>query len=153
MLGQCLIWLNTKTSPGKLFILIIFFIYLFLAVLGLPWCRLFSKASKQATLQLQCTARGGFSLPEHQQPQDDPSRMRFLGGPEHRLNSCGTQAQCCCLECGDLPRPGLNPCLLHWRVTFKTKPLGKPLESFQKYQHPVPNPRILASKSSLAQSN
>ena len=88
------------------FFLIYVFIYLFLAVLGLHCCaRAFSSCGKQGPLFI--VVRGPLTV------------MASLVA-EHRLqtrrlSSCGSRAQ---LLHGmwDLPRPGSNPCPLHWQA-------------------------------------
>ena len=106
-------------NPSKAFIIflkIIFFIYLFLALLGLCCYEGFSLVvASRATLQLQCTS---FLL----------WWLLFSGAQalEHGLSSCSSQALehrlnrlSCFMVCDIFLAQGSNPCLLHWQVDFK----------------------------------
>ena len=101
-----------------------FYIYLFLAVLGLRFCvRVFSSCGKGGPLFI--AVRGPLTIAA--------SLVAEHRLQTQRLSSCGSRAQ---LLHGmwDLPRPGLEPVLLALAGRFSTTaPPGKPLDFFYTY--------------------
>ena len=113
----------------------LFFIYLFLAVLGLRFCaRAFSSCSKRGPLfiavrgPLFIAVRGPLFIAVRGPLTVVASRVAEHRLQTCRLSSCGTRAQ---LPCGvwDLPGPGLEPVspALAGRLST-TAPPGKPLK-------------------------
>ena len=112
----------TTAPPGKPQQSFFFkFIYLFLAVLGLPFCvRAFSSCGKWGPLFI--AVRGPLTIAA--------SLVAEHRLQTRRLSNCGSRAQ---LLCGmwDLPRLGSNPCPLNWQAD--SQPLrhqGSPAISF-----------------------
>ena len=98
-----------------------FFNYLFIYVcVGLRFCaRAFSSCGSGGHSSSRCA---GLSL---SRPLVAKHRLQM-----RRLSSCGSRAQLLC-SMWDLPRPGSNPCPLHWQAD--SQPLrhqGSPMLSF-----------------------
>ena len=121
LMVRCVSCLLPSTCTVFFFRFYLWLCWVFLAVWAFPFlsCRV------GATLQLQCM---GFSLlaspaPRHGLQRSQVSVLVSRGlcscssqALEHRLDICGTQAQCC-TSCGILLDQGSNrPCFLYWQV-------------------------------------
>ena len=135
VITQCHFYLlNTIGSTSFFFFLnkFIYFIYLFLAALGLRCCaRAFSSCGEQGLLLPQCT---GFSLQWLLLLQSMGSRRAGSVVVALGLQSTGSvvvvHGLSCSAACGILPDQGSNPCPLHWQAD--SQPLchqGSPIGS------------------------
>ena len=108
---------STTWSFFKRIFKLTLFISFFLAVLGLRYCAGFSLvvvSGATSSCNAQASHCSGFSRCRARAQGAQAQQLRLLGS-KHGLNSRGTQAWL--FRCmGDLPRSGIELCLLHWQV-------------------------------------
>ena len=135
-------WKLPKSSCSRVFFLIIYLLFLFLAVLGLRFCaRAFSSCGEWGPLFI--AVRGPVTIAASLVAEQ---RLQTL-----RLSSCGSWAQ---LLRGmqDLPRPGLEPVSPALAGRFSTTaPPGKPLfKGFYRTSflalHSHPSPEVAGTE-------
>ena len=95
-----------RSRPYSFFFFLIYFIYLFMAVLGLRFCaRAFSSCGKWGHSSSRCT---GLSLSR-------PLLLRSTGS-RHSGSVIAAHGPSCSAACGIFPDQGTNPCPLHWQA-------------------------------------